>query len=258
MRNTIQNLAETITKSKKCTVLTGAGVSTLSGLPDFRGPDGIYKDPDSARMFDLDLFMKEPSFFYAKAGELVYSLHKCSPSLVHTVLAKMEKAGFIQSIVTQNIDMLHQKAGSKRVLELHGSPEVHSCIGCRKRFTYKQVSLKAEIGLPFYCIECGEPVKPDITFFGEALPEEVFSQAQEDILSSDLLLVLGTSLTVYPSAALPEIAHRNGCRVVVVNSGATSADTYAYMRFADLEGAFTELEAILFDSSRDQKSNKKN
>jgi NAD-dependent deacetylase len=250
MRNKVQKLAETITKSEKCTVLTGAGVSTLSGLPDFRGPDGIYKNPDSARMFDLDLFMKDPAFFYAKAGELVYSLHTCRPSLVHTALSKMEKVGFIQSVVTQNIDMLHQKAGSKRVLELHGSPEVHTCMGCRKRFSYKQVSLKAEIGLPFYCTECGEPVKPDITFFGEALPEKVFSQAQEDILSSDLLLVLGTSLTVYPSAALPDIAYRNGCKVVVVNSGVTSADKYAYIRFSDLKKVFTKLETILFDNSR--------
>ena len=249
MRNNIQKLAEIITNSNKCTVLTGAGVSTLSGLPDFRGPDGIYKDPDSARMFDLDLFLKDPAFFYAKAGEIVYSLHKCIPSLVHTVLSKMEDAGYIQSVVTQNIDMLHQKAGSKRVLELHGSPKVHTCIGCNKRFMYKEVSLHAEIGLPFYCTVCGKPVKPDITFFGESLPDEVFSQAQDEILSSDLLLVLGTSLTVYPAAALPEIAFRNGCRVIVVNSGATSADGYAYMRFTDLYGVFKELQEILLENS---------
>jgi len=245
MRKKILKLADTIINSKKCTALTGAGVSTLSGLPDFRGPDGIYKDPESARMFDSDLFRKDPAFFYSKAGEIVYTLHTCRPSLVHTVLAEMEKAGFLQTVITQNIDMLHQKAGSKRVLELHGSPEVHTCMGCRKQFSYEQVFPKAANGLPFYCTDCGEPVKPNITFFGEALPEEAFSQAQEDIYSSDLLLVLGTSLTVYPAAILPEYAFRNGCKVVIVNSGSTSADDYAYMKFTDLNEVFTVLGDVL-------------
>ncbi|NQT60288.1 MAG: NAD-dependent deacetylase [Bacteroidetes bacterium] len=249
MRNKIQNLADIVIKSQKCTVLTGAGVSTLSGLPDFRGSDGIYKDPDSERMFDLDLFLKDPTFFYSRAAKIVYSLHKRTPSLVHTTLAEMEKAGLVQSVVTQNIDMLHQKAGSKRVLELHGSPEVHTCIGCRKRFTYKQVYPSADVGLPFYCTVCAKPVKPNITFFGEALPEDVFSQAQDDILSSDLLLVLGTSLTVYPAASLPETAVKNGCRIVVVNSGSTSADRYADLRFTDLKEVFTELHNIFFDKN---------
>ena len=225
--------------SKQLAALTGAGVSTLCGIPDFRGPQGMYRNPDAERIFDIDWFDRDPSVYYRGARELVYGLERFSPGPVHVTLAKLEALGILKGVATQNIDMLHQKAGSKRVYEVHGSPMVHRCRSCGKPKAFEEVCAMLKAGAEVAKCECGGVFKPDITFFGEALPEKAFASAQELAIRSDVFLVLGTSLTVFPAAGLPRLTLQAGGEVIVVNAQPTSLDEYAFGRCGDLK-AFAE------------------
>jgi NAD-dependent deacetylase len=143
----LASLFDLISGSRHCVAFTGAGVSTLSGIPDFRGPKGVYRDPGKARMFELSDFLKDPSRYYAEAKEFIYEMDSKKPSVVHLVLAELERKGKVKAVITQNIDMLHQKAGSSRVLELHGSPSVHSCVRCARSLSYEEVAPMAKRAL---------------------------------------------------------------------------------------------------------------
>lgn len=218
--------------------LTGAGVSTLSGLPDFRGPTGLYADPRYARAFDLDLFRDDPGVFYGTFGRILFDDKPLESSLVHNTLAAWESEGTLEAVITQNIDCLHQRAGSTTVLELHGSPRTSRCLTCGQSFSLREMQgLLAQDSLRPRC-GCGGAVKPDITFFGEELPAETFEHALRLVRQTDLLLVLGTSLTVYPAASLPRLCLEQGGRLVIVNSQPTSYDREAVLVLRDLEQAF--------------------
>ena len=233
----------TAIRNAKCVAaLTGAGVSTLSGIPDFRGPQGLYKNPDAERIFDIDWFDRDPSVYYRGCRELVYGLGEFSPGPVHVALKRLEDAGRLDGIATQNIDMLHQKAGSSRVYEVHGSPAVHRCRRCGNARSFAEIMAMisqnggtAALGEPYVprCA-CGGVYKPDITFFGESLPEEAFMRSQELAEKCDVMLVLGTSLTVFPAAGLPRMTLQRGGKVFIVNAQPTSLDEYAEARFEDL------------------------
>ena len=230
--------------AKRLGVLTGAGVSTLCGIPDFRGPQGLYKQPDAERIFDIDWFDRDPSIYYNGCRELVYGLEAFKPGPVHFALKKLEDRGILKGIATQNIDMLHQKAGSTNVYEVHGSPMVHRCRDCGSPKSFEEICAmirRAEEGgeTPVPRCTCGGVFKPDITFFGEALPEKAFASAQELAIRSDVFLVLGTSLTVFPAAGLPRLTLQAGGEVIVVNAQPTSLDEYAFGRYGDLK-AFAE------------------
>lgn len=244
----MRELLEAI-KGVRCVgCLTGAGVSTLCGIPDFRGPQGLYRQPDAERIFDIDWFDRDPSIYYRGCAELVYGLDRFSPGPVHRALKHLEDLGKLKGIATQNIDMLHQKAGSSHVYEVHGSPLHHHCRLCGDEKTFDEIlAMRAELGKRFLdnpeaqvprCA-CGGVYKPDITFFGEALPEKAFAAAQDLAIRSDVFLVLGTSLTVFPAAGLPRLTLQAGGRVFIVNAQATSLDAYAAGVFRDL-GAFAE------------------
>ncbi|MDR3248887.1 MAG: NAD-dependent deacetylase, partial [Treponema sp.] len=128
---TIKSLFEEITAAKHCVALTGAGVSTLSGIRDFRGKNGLYNDMDAEKIFDIDYFHKDPSFYYKSAGSFIYNIDgEKEPSVVHTCLGELEKRGYLKALITQNIDLLHQKGGASHVIEVHGSPKVHYCLRC--------------------------------------------------------------------------------------------------------------------------------
>ena len=228
--------------------MTGAGVSTLCGIPDFRGPQGLYRQPNAERIFDIDWFDRDPSVYYRGCRELVYGLESFTPGPVHLALKHLEDIGRLDGIATQNIDMLHQKAGSSHVYEVHGSPMLHHCRRCGAEKTF------AEICAMIHAAEasggdgggtfvprcgCGGAFKPDITFFGEALPEEAFARSQELAIRADVLLVLGTSLTVYPAAGLPRLTLQRGGKVFIVNSQPTPLDEYAAGTYPDL-AAFAE------------------
>ena len=235
MEHGMEKLVEALRGASRAGCLTGAGVSTLCGIPDFRGPQGLYRQKDAERIFDIDWFDRDPSIYYRGCAELVYGLDRFSPGPVHKALRHLEELGILRGIATQNIDMLHQKAGSANVYEVHGSPILHHCRRCGAERTFDEVlaMLRAEPGKVPRCA-CGGTFKPDITFFGEALPEAAFTAAQSLAAGSDVFLVLGTSLTVFPAAGLPRLALQGGAKVFVVNAQPTSLDPYAAGVFRDL------------------------
>jgi len=263
----VRELVEAIRNAKCVGCLTGAGVSTLCGIPDFRGPQGLYKNPDAERIFDIDWFDRDPSVYYRGCAELVYGLDRFEPGPVHKALKHLEDLGKLAGIATQNIDMLHQKAGSSNVFEVHGSPIFHHCRRCGDEKSFGQIlammrgssfqvsrfsleesitqqpetrNAKQETDQTFVprC-KCGGAYKPDITFFGEALPEAAFTSAQSLAIRSDVFLVLGTSLTVFPAAGLPRLTLQAGGKVFIVNAQPTALDPYAAGVYRDL-AAFSD------------------
>lgn len=239
----VEKLVSAVKGAKSLGVLTGAGISTLCGIPDFRGPQGLYRQPDAERIFDIDWFDRDPSIYYRGCRSLVYGLKNFAPDPVHKALKHLEDIGIPVAIATQNIDMLHQKAGSSNVMEVHGSPILHHCRRCGREESFAAVCAMLEGQDESFvprCPACGGAYKPDITFFGEALPWKAWSAAQESAMSADVFLVLGTSLTVHPAAGLPALALENGAELFIVNGQPTPLDARATARFDDL-AAFAEL-----------------
>jgi len=239
MKRDLDAIIAKILSAKRLGVLTGAGVSTLCGIPDFRGPQGLYRQPDAERIFDIDWFDRDPSIYYNGCRELVYGLEAYEPGPVHLALKKLEDMGILAGIATQNIDMLHQKAGSSNVYEVHGSPLVHHCRSCGRRRSFEEICAMLKGGASVARCDCGGVYKPDITFFGESLPEAAFAAAQELAIKADVFLVLGTSLTVLPAGRLPCLTLQAGGEIIVVNAQETSLDGAAYGCFDDLK-AFAE------------------
>ena len=242
MQNGITELYNLISRAKYCVALTGAGVSTLSGIRDFRGKDGLYNDMDAEKIFDIEYFMKDPSLYYTKAGSFIYNIDEKEPSIVHTVLGELEKQGRVKALITQNIDLLHQKGGSKKVIEIHGSPGVHYCLHCPGiRMDFDEAAALVQSGEIPKCSSCGRALKPAITFFGENLPADALRDAVSESQNADLMLVLGTSLTVFPAASMPEYTLRGGGQIVIVNNMPTPLDRQAALHFEDLGETFAEL-----------------
>jgi NAD-dependent deacetylase len=238
----MERLIEALKNSTCTAALTGAGISTLCGIPDFRGPQGLYKQPDAERIFDIDWFDRDPSIYYNGARELVYGLKEYSPGPVHLALRHLQDLGLLQGIITQNIDMLHQKAGSSPVYEVHGSGILHHCRSCGAQKTFDEIcamiAAAPEGPLTARTVprcECGGVFKPDITFFGESLPEQAFVRSQELAIRAKVMLVLGTSLTVFPAAGLPRLTLQAGGKVFIVNGQPTGLDDYAEARYDDLQ-----------------------
>ena len=244
---TYRKLADRIAAAKHCVAFTGAGVSTLSGIRDFRGKNGLYTLPETDKMFDIEVFRETPSVYYQLAKEFIYGLPEKEPSIVHQVLAGLEARGILKALITQNIDLLHQKAGSKHVIEVHGSPSRHSCTHCSYSTTFEDVVETARKGEIPLCPNCHHALKPDITFFGEALPFAAITEAQKECGRADLVLVLGSSLTVYPAAALPQLTLQAGGAVAIVNEQPTYLDDYAILRCTDLQECFEYLERMLLE-----------
>jgi NAD-dependent deacetylase len=246
METAISELFNKITKARHCTALTGAGVSTLSGIRDFRGKNGLYNDKDADKIFDMGYFEIDPSFYYKSAASLIYNIDEKTPSVVHNVLAEFEKRGFLKALITQNIDLLHQKAGSSRVIEIHGSPKLHYCLRCSGvRMPFDEAAAIVRSGDLPKCPKCGRVLKPEITFFGESLPINALRDATEEAQKSDLMLVLGTSLTVYPAASMPQYTLSQGGEIVIVNDMETPLDSRSSLHFDDLGEVFEGLQGLL-------------
>ena len=248
MQKDLEQLAVLIRTAKNMTVFTGAGVSTLSGIRDFRGINGVYKEPWHGRevedILSLNTFLQEPELFYGWATEFVYCLERFEPSVVHRVLAKLEEKQLLKALYTQNIDLLHTKAGNKNVYEIHDSPALHHCLKCRMEYSYEEISPMVLGGKVPYCDHCGGLVKPDIVFYGESLNEELLDKGFTDFENSDLVLVLGSSLTVQPAASLPMAAKYGGADIVIVNNQPTNLDSSAVLTFKDLKVVFDYLENV--------------
>jgi NAD-dependent deacetylase len=236
-------------QSKKTVAFTGAGVSTLSGIPDFRGPKGVFahrwQNWSVEELHDIEVFQAHPDAFYSYAKNSWYAFDTLPVNIVHQVLAELEQQGLLAAIYTQNIDMLHQKAGSRRVEELHGTMAGHHCLQCGRRFPYADIkALVLQDQVP-RCPQCQGLIKPDVVFFGEGLDFGMLQRAQRDFTSADLTLVLGSSLTVEPAASLPRLTLHNHGRLVIVNGQPTSLDHRAELCYNDLESVFTALKTWL-------------
>lgn len=242
-------LTELVKASRNIVAFTGAGVSTLAGIRDFRGKNGVYRQLwhgfQVEEILSLDCFRSRPELFYEWAKEFVYCLDDFEPGAMHTSLAHLEAIGKLPlGVYTQNIDLLHQKAGSRQVYEIHGSPARHHCLRCRFEQSYAEVAPKVMAGKVPHCPKCGGVMKPDIVFYGENLDEELLQRGFDVFAEADLALVMGSSLTVYPAAALPEAAARHGVATVIINEQQTHLDDHAVLRLGSLEAAAEELAAI--------------
>ncbi len=231
MPHLLQELLETaIVDAKHVVALTGAGISTESGIPDFRSPgSGLWQKHDQSLM-DIAAFRDDPVPFYAMAAEIAGPVFSSKPNPAHVALARLEVAGNLDGVITQNIDGLHQQAGSKAVVELHGSLRSCTCMRCGSNFPVDVLARKLvnEEELPPVCDECNLGIlKPDVTFFGEALPVQALARATAMAERCDLFLVLGSSLEVYPANRLPRVALEHGAPLAIVNREPTMLDLSA-------------------------------
>jgi NAD-dependent deacetylase len=220
-----ERLAELIRTRQPCVVLTGAGVSTESGIPDFRSPTGIWAEVDPMEYASIRAFREDPEkvwSFYAKRIEM---LTGAEPNAAHHALAELERLGFVETIVTQNIDLLHTRAGSTDVVEVHGSIRTASCLACGHREPLNESLLPVP-----RCTECGAVLKPDVVFFGELLPSEAIDRAFELARGAALMLVVGSALEVFPVADLPLETLRSGGSLAIVNRGPTGLDQRAELK----------------------------
>lgn len=221
----VQEIAGLVRAARRIAVLSGAGISTPSGIPDFRSANGLYSDERNANVFDIDAFRRDPRGFYRFAREFYPMLANARPNAAHEALARWERDGKDVRIATQNIDDLHQRAGSTKVYPVHGTLETSTCQSCFKSRRTTDIGPTVLAGSIPHC-DCGGVFKPDITFFGEMLPEKAWQGAVEAISKADLLLVIGTSLVVHPAAYLPE-HRRSEAKVVVINRDPTYLDRVA-------------------------------
>lgn len=223
----IAQLQEMIDQSQRIVFFGGAGVSTESNIPDFRSSDGVYsvqvgRHLTAEQLVSHTMFERYPEdFFDFYKKYLLYPDAK--PNVAHRYLAWLEETGKLKAVVTQNIDSLHEMAGSKKILKLHGSADRNYCTGCQ-RFYDLEAFLALEGPVP-HCLDCGEVVKPDVTLYEEPLDMEVFSQAAQAIQEADLLIIGGTSLVVYPAASL--IQYFQGKKLVVINKTSIQQDKQA-------------------------------
>ncbi|HJS69781.1 MAG TPA: NAD-dependent deacylase [Gaiellaceae bacterium] len=239
-----ERLAALIRENQPCVVLTGAGASTESGIPDFRSPTGIWAQFDPLEYATLGAFQRDPHKvwrFYAPRFDM---LAAAEPNRVHVVLAELERHGLVRAIVTQNIDSLHQRAGSQDVIEVHGSIRTSSCSSCAARYPLAEVVplIEAGDGAP-ECPACGAILKPDVVFFDELLPPGAMERATELAAGAGLLLVIGSGLEVYPVAGLPQVTLGVGGKVAVVNQTPTWADARAELVVRESAGAVLDAVA---------------
>ncbi|MEO0259100.1 MAG: NAD-dependent protein deacylase [candidate division WOR-3 bacterium] len=224
----LRELAALIKNSDRIFVLTGAGISTESGIPDFRGPEGLYtKYP--AYMFEVDFLRENPAEFYKVYRELLEMIINAQPNPAHVFLARLEKVNKIHCIATQNIDGLHHKAGSKKVVELHGNALRFYCEKCgTQKDVFEILDVLNHQKVPF--CECGGFIRPDVVFFGEPLKEENLMYAFKMSQEADLHIVMGSSLVVYPAASLPLVAIEKHIPLVIINLGETHLDPYCKLK----------------------------
>jgi len=225
----IDRAAELLTSARHAVAFTGAGVSTPSGIPDFRSPgSGLWTKNDPMAVASIQVFRVEPRIFYRWMSSIAALFVEAQPNPAHTALAELEKLGLLKAVLTQNIDNLHQRAGSKRVLELHGHLREAVCLTCQQvvgiEGLVQECMLEGEVP---YCQNCGGVLKPMAVLMGEPLPMDVFLEAQVDSQSCDVMLVAGSSLTVVPAADLPYLARRRGSKLIIVNRQETPADHLA-------------------------------
>jgi NAD-dependent deacetylase len=227
---TVDGLAALILRRQPCVVLTGAGVSTESGIPDFRSPTGLWAQFDPLEYGSIESFRRDPLKVWSFYKPRVAMLTEAEPNPAHLALAELERLGFVEAIVTQNIDLLHERAGSRELVEVHGSIRSATCPGCGERYALQRVlELLAAADAPA-CSGCGALLKPDVVFFGELLPAQAIERASALARRAGLLLVVGSALEVHPVAGLPLETLGAGGELAIVNRGPTPYDAQATLR----------------------------
>ncbi len=250
MGDEIKKAAELLLKSRFTTAFTGAGISVESGIPPFRGNDGIWGKYDP-HFLEISYFMSHPRESWTVIKELFYDFFaEAKPNNAHLVMAEMEKRALLGRIITQNIDNLHQEAGSREVYEFHGNSQRLICLGCHRLYPAREISLDH---LPPTCRECGGLLKPDFVFFGEGIPQKALGASYEAVSLSDVFIVIGTTGEVMPANQIPFMAKSAGSKIIEINtepSNFTGSITDVFIRGKAGE-VMQKLAAELFTASLD-------
>ncbi|MGH9767516.1 MAG: SIR2 family NAD-dependent protein deacylase [Blastocatellia bacterium] len=229
MKSSIEQAIALIREANRIVAFSGAGISTEAGIPDFRGKGGLWENQELMELMSAGGFRRDPAAFYRASLQTLPNIHRAEPTAAHRLVARLEAQGKLAAVITQNIDGLHQASGSQTVYEVHGNFRAGHCTGCRATYMmaafHDQIE-RGEIELPS-CSECQSPIKPNVVLFGDLLPFDVWDRAVEAARKCDLMLVLGSSLVVYPAAELPKLAVMNGAKLIIANREATDYDPMA-------------------------------
>jgi NAD-dependent deacetylase len=224
----IRDAAMLLSTARRGLVLTGAGVSAESGIPTFRGEGGLWTKYDPVKVASIAYFMADPSAYWKVSKDRGRVALAARPNSGHHALAALEAGGHLVAIATQNTDGLHQESGSRHVIELHGSSRTVQCLDCGNRETRSEVQARLEVEMPPRCRMCGGTfLKPTVVLFGEPLPQPAIQEAFALARQADVMLVVGSSLVVYPAAEIPVLAVRSGAQLIVINAEPTPLDELA-------------------------------
>ncbi len=226
--NDIERIASWLREASRTVVFTGAGISTESGIPDFRSPGGVWAKNDPVYFDDFVRSQNSRNEYWRQKAEAHREFHVAQPNVAHRAVARWERAGRLRGIITQNIDGLHQDGGAEHVLELHGTARFVSCLECEQRFgadEWVEVYRRTQVAPD--CPKCAGPLKHATISFGQTLPVSVLMEAQRWSNDAELFIVMGSSLVVHPAASLPMIAKRSGARLAILNRDETPLDHMA-------------------------------
>jgi NAD-dependent deacetylase len=237
-------LAELIRAAGSVVALTGAGISVPSGIPDFRSPGtGLWENVNPMEVAHIDVFRHDPERFWSFYGERFQTLADKRPNRAHAALAALERGGLLHALITQNIDQLHARAGSRELIEVHGTIAHSSCLRCGTSYPLEEVRARQSDERRVPRCDCGEPLKPDVVLFGEYLPADALARAEELAEGADLMLCIGSSLEVYPVAQLPLLTLAAGGKIAILTQGSTPLDARAAVRLGG--DIVDELDAVL-------------
>ena len=242
-----ERLGEMISRAERVVAFTGAGISAESGIPTYRGEGGVWHKYNPDLYASIDYFEKDPSYYWRFFSEVRLKLLKdIQPNAAHEALARLERAGKLSSVITQNIDGLHQDAGARRVIELHGNTREIYCTVCRTDYAFETLCDILKRENPPLCPSCRGVLRPDIVFFGEPLPNHALAEASAEVQACDLILAIGSTLSVQPAAGFPMIAREHGAKFVIINKGPTVLDDYADMV---IDGSAGEVMTAVLDKA---------
>jgi len=228
MSDALDAISLGIKDSKHVVAFTGAGISAECGIPTYRGTDGLWKKYDPSLYANINYFLQDPSYYWNFFREVRYPLLKeAKPGKGHQALAEMEAVGNLRTVVTQNIDGLHQEAGSSYVIELHGTTKVIFCMNCSHEYSMEEAYALLKDRCPPFCVECQGNLRPAVVFFGEALDPQVLRAAFQEAERCDFLLVVGSSLVVHPAAEIPKIVKQKKAFLAIINKERTALDHLA-------------------------------
>ena len=222
----LDQVAALLRSARSAIAFTGAGISVESGIPHFRGEGGLWTKFDPYKVAHIDTFRRDPAQYWTYSLE--HRRADAEPNPAHRALVDLERRGHLRAVITQNTDGLHQKAGSGQVIELHGSSRSVVCLDCEARFARADIDRLNREHCPPSCPSCGGPfLKPTVVLFGEALPEAALREAQVLAMAADVVLIVGSSLQVYPAAGIPRLARQHGAQLCIINAEPTPVDEVA-------------------------------